>query len=136
MTGVVGLDAFVWEGAERDELRAQCCSSCDRLRHPPAARCPRCGSFDWYAATVDTQGDVHSFIVIHGSSDEVPSILVLIEFQGGIRLPAVLVDAAPDEVEIGLAGTLVFRDTGGTLVPCFELDRSTPAQGATQGETA
>ena len=95
------------------------CRSCGRNHWYPMKRCPHCRSAELEWSPVRGDGTVFSWTVVRhpfdpGLADELPYIVALIEFDDapGVRLVAHL-EAAPDEVAIGMPVVPVFRTEDG-----------------------
>lgn len=118
---------FFWEGVERGELRIQRCAGCGALRHPPVARCPACGSFDFGFQIARGRGHVYSFVEVHHPqvpAFDYPLLVALVELEEGTRLVANLACVAPDEVRIGMPVEVVFERTDPELtLPFFRPPR-------------
>ncbi|MFI5612215.1 bifunctional MaoC family dehydratase N-terminal/OB-fold nucleic acid binding domain-containing protein [Amycolatopsis sp. NPDC051903] len=101
---------FFWAGLREGELRIQRWG--DTLRHPPGPMPPD-GELD---ATPDYvvasgRGTVHSYVVHHHPpvpGKRLPFVVALVELEEGVRVVAELLDAAPDEVRIGLPVVAAF----------------------------
>ncbi len=97
--------AFLWEGAEKGELRIQRCGACKGLRHPPRPMCPLCTSLDWDYVLSSGNGEVYSFIVHHHPpvyGFETPFAIALVELEEGTRMVGNLPGVSPEKVEVGL----------------------------------
>jgi uncharacterized OB-fold protein len=97
--------AFWFEGARQGKLLVQRCTSCGRLRHPPAPSCRWCQSLDWEAVESSGRGTLYSFVVVHHPqvpAFDYPLVVGLVELEEGTRLVADVVDLEPDQVAIGM----------------------------------
>ena len=114
---------FFFEGALRHELLIQRCTACTTLRHPPQARCDRCGSYDWDALRSAGRGEVYSFVVVHHPqvpAFDYPLPIALVALDEGTRIVAEIVDCAPEDVTIGMRVEVTWIDDGDDLsVPAF-----------------
>jgi uncharacterized OB-fold protein len=118
-----------WEGCRRRELLVQRCTACGTFRHPPAPVCWRCRGFahEWVRAS--GRGTVFTWAVVQRAflpEVAVPYTVVVVQLEdaGTVRLVSNLVDAAPDEVAIGLHVEVVFDDvTPEVTVPRFRVRR-------------
>jgi len=116
-----------WDGCDRHELSFQRCSACGTFRHPPGPICWNCRSTDYTFVPVSGQGRVYSFtIVTHALSPllapYVPYNVALIEFDDapGVRLVSNVVDAAAEELEVGMPVHVEWQTTGaGSTLPRF-----------------
>jgi uncharacterized OB-fold protein len=97
--------AFFWEGTRKGELRVQRCGACGARRHPPGPVCPTCHAMRPTYDVVSGRGTVYSYVVhrhppVPGRL--LPILLVLVELDEGVRMVGELLDAAPEDVEIGV----------------------------------
>jgi uncharacterized OB-fold protein len=125
-----------WEGCRRHELRMQRCADCGALRFTPRPLCPRCRSGDCEWVPVSGRGTVASRVVVHppvlpAFADRVPYVVVLVELAEDptLRLVGNVLDAAPDEVEIGHPVEVAFEElTDEITLPQWRLARLTPQE--------
>jgi len=119
-----------WEAASRHRLVVQRCDQCGRTRHPPGPVCPSCRAVtsDWLE--LPGTGTVYTYTVVHQAfvpalADRLPYVVIAVELDGatGARLVSNLVDAAPEDVEVGLPVEVVWEDMG----PELALPRFRPA---------
>jgi uncharacterized OB-fold protein len=116
-----------WDYCRRAELRAQRCTACGRLRHPPRALCSDCGSPDCEWLPLSGRGSIYSYIVtyqpVHPALQGLtPFNTVLIELEEGIRLTSNLVDCPPETIAIGLPVEVVFERVSDEItLPKFRL---------------
>jgi uncharacterized OB-fold protein len=102
---VTADSAFFFDGTRRGKLLVQRCSSCGRLRHPPAPACRFCRSLDWDTVEASGRGNLYSFVVVHHPrvpSFDYPLVIGLAELEEGTRLVADLEGVAPADVRIGM----------------------------------
>ena len=106
-----------WEHCRRHELRMQRCGDCGALRFTPRPLCPRClsGACEW--VPVSGRGTIASRVVVHppvlpAFADRVPYAVVLVELAEDptLRMVGNVLDAAPDEVEIGRPVEVAFEE--------------------------
>jgi uncharacterized protein len=103
--------ALFWAGTAAGELRVQRCGECGRLRHPPGPSCPACGATKPEFVQASGRGTVYSYVVHHHPpvpGRSLPIVVVLVELAEGVRMVGELLDAAPDQVEIGAAVEVAF----------------------------
>jgi uncharacterized protein len=119
--------AGFWKATANGQLSLCRCTACGLWMQPPLERCRKCNNVTEYQPIAGT-GEVHSFIVQHrgvtvGYIDNVPYVVGIIEFdeQKGLRLPARVVDIAPQDVRVGMRVTArLERLPGGDfVVPVF-----------------
>ena len=104
---------FFWEGVAQRELRIQRCNACHRLQHPPGPMCSGCHGLDLGFVRSRGRGTVYSFVYAHHPAVppfEVPNLIVLVELEEGTRIVSNLVDAAREEVRIGLPVAVEFAE--------------------------
>jgi hypothetical protein len=102
-----------WDYCREHELRAQRCTACGRLRHPPRPTCPRCGSTDVEWQLLSGRGKVYTYAISHQAvhpalQDLVPLTVLIVELDEGLRLTSNLV-AGSAPVEIGTPVEAVFE---------------------------
>jgi uncharacterized OB-fold protein/acyl dehydratase len=118
-------NAFFWEGIATRKLLIQRCDSCGTLRHPPGPMCPECHSLKWSAVEASGRGTIHSFVVMH--QPQLPGLdyplpVLLVELEEGTRIVTNILDAKPEEVEVGKPVTLDFVEVEPDyLLPAFRL---------------
>lgn len=114
---------FFWDGAKRRELLIQRCTSCSTLRHPPGPGCASCGSLDWDTVQASGRGTLHTYAVAHHPQlpgFDYPLIVGLVDLEEGTRVLSNVVDISPDDIEIGMAVEVEFRDFENDLtLPVF-----------------
>ena len=118
-----------WEKAASHVLVVQRCDSCGRTRHPPGPVCPVCRSTASSWADVPGTGTVYTYTVVHQAfvaalADRLPYVVIVVELDGagGARMVSNLVDAAPEDVEVGMKVAVVWEDMGPELaLPRFRL---------------
>ncbi|MEV7094450.1 OB-fold domain-containing protein [Amycolatopsis sp. NPDC051045] len=117
---------FFWEGLKEGELRIQRWG--ETLRHPPGPMPPD-GSLDTKPDYVvaSGRGTVYSYVVHHHPpvpGKELPFVVALVELEEGVRVMAELLDAAPEEVHIGLPVLAAFvRVDDDLTLPAWKVAR-------------
>jgi uncharacterized OB-fold protein len=101
-------------------LVVQECAACSRLRFGPSELCPVCHSPEAVWTPVSGRGTVYTFSVVHRAPTpayqaDAPYAIAYVELEEGPRVPARLVDVAPDEVAIGMPVMVVFDDVADDL---------------------
>jgi uncharacterized OB-fold protein len=125
-----------WQACARHELTMQRCVSCGTHRYPPKPVCYHCQSldFDWHR--LEGRGVIYSYEIavhpVHPSLvDRVPYLVILVELPdaGGERIIGNLLDASPDELEIGKEVELAWEDIGdGISLPQWRIPSAGPSQ--------
>ena len=112
MTGV----RFWREFGSRYRMLASRCPSCGLVYFPPREVCRRCrraslGRME--RVPMPRAGKVVSYTVVHqgqkGFEEQVPYVLAIVEFEGGITVMGQVVDCDACEVAIGMEVKPVFR---------------------------
>jgi uncharacterized OB-fold protein len=120
-----------WEGCHAHKLLIVRCTNCGTFRFPATSFCAKCDSpnHEWVEAS--GKGKVFSWIVVRHPvpkdiyADEVPYVVALVTLDEGVRMPANIVDCAPEEVTADMRVTVGFRDvTPEISLPVFSPDRS------------
>ena len=98
----------LWDGLGEGELRLQRCGHCERLRFPPVASCPYCGTPGGEWEPVEPRGRLYSWVVTHVAFDEsladqVPYTVATVQLDGGPRIFARLTDVDPAAIEAEMA---------------------------------
>jgi uncharacterized OB-fold protein len=117
-----------WDRCAQHVLAFQKCTACGAFRNPPVPICHVCRSTDVEWSPVSGVGTVYSFTIVHhavhpGLLDKIPFNVCLVEFADapGVRLITNVVDAGPDELEIGMPVRLHWEDlANGSTLPRFE----------------
>ena len=113
-----------WTGGRDGELRIVRCNDCGYYIHPPSPRCPQCLSDDVAPHAVSGRGSVYTFTVNQRAWSpglEVPYVIAIVALdeQADLRLMTNIVGCAADEVAIGMAVQVEFREQGEAYVPVF-----------------
>ena len=115
-----------WEAANEERLVIQYCTVCERLQHPPAPRCHKCGSdagLTW--KELSGRGTIYNYGVVHDCpirllQDDQPFnvAVIMLEEDPGIQMYSHLPGTPVDEVPVHAAVEVVFEETAnGQKVP-------------------
>ena len=126
--GVVADDLTrpFWEAANEGWLVIQNCTDCDRLQHPPARNCHRCGSDAALAwKEMSGRGRIYNYGVVHDcpirllQQDQPFNVAVItLAEDPGIQMYSHLPGTPVDEVPVGAEVEVVFEATAnGQKVP-------------------
>lgn len=100
----------------RYRLLATRCPQCDMVYFPPRLVCRKCrrstvGKLE--KVPLPPKGNVLSFTVVHqgqkGFDPQVPYVMAIVEFEGGVTTIGQIVDCDPEDVFIGMEVKPVFR---------------------------
>jgi len=113
-----------WEGAKDERLVAPRCAACGTFRFPPSAFCPECRSQDTEWVSLSGRASVFSFSVVRGHPGHPDLLLVPAVFEfadaPGVHIVSNIIDAAPEDVTIGMPVEVVFVDIAdGWKLPVF-----------------
>ena len=98
-----------WTGGRNGELLITRCHGCGHFFHPPGPACWRCRSTDVAPEPVSGRAVVAAYTVNRQSwipGFEPPYIVAMVELveEPDTRLISNVVDVAPDEMSVGMAG--------------------------------
>ena len=121
--GIDRGNQWFWDGAANHELLLQKCSSCGRVRVPPAPMCGTCQSLDWEVQPASGRGTIHSWVLSHHPTepDAAPRIVALVELDEGVRIVSNVIDADPVDVDNELPVELTFVTYEDVTLPQFRL---------------
>lgn len=123
------LTTFFWDGVAEDKLLIQRCGACGTYIHYPRPICPNCRSMDDLGpAEVSGRGTVYSHTTAVQAFhpyfvDRSPYniIVVALEEDDAIRITSNMVDCADDDIRVGMAVNVTFREVApGLKLPLFE----------------
>jgi uncharacterized OB-fold protein len=115
-----------WDYCKAGELRAQRCTACGKLRHPPRPTCSECGSFDLEWVKLSGRGTIYTYAVSHQAihpalEGRIPHTSILVQLEEGPLLTSNLVEGE-DRVAIGLPVEVVFEPvTDDITLPKFRM---------------
>ncbi|MCU4186657.1 OB-fold domain-containing protein [Acidiferrimicrobium sp. IK] len=110
------------EGCRERVLRICRCSECGTWVHPPKAICPVCWSESIRHTDVAGSGHLVSFSAPRlppGQTEPVVTAVIALDDAEGVRLLARLVDVPADDVGIGMAVDVDWRQFGDAVWPVF-----------------
>jgi uncharacterized OB-fold protein len=115
----VSMPAYLGEAKARYRLVAEECAKCGRLHFPPRESCIACGTRAWKERPLKRTGTVYAYTII--GKGAAPSEFLeqqlatgdyataVVELDDGLRITAMLADANPASVRIGMRVRMVFR---------------------------
>lgn len=116
---------FFWTSGSDGLLRFLRCQTCSGWLHPPGPRCRICGSRDLEPEPVSGNARVVGWTINHQPwhpdfpPPYVVAIVVIAEDEH-VRLTTNLVNIDPEEVSLGLAVCVTFKQVDDVWLPLFE----------------
>jgi uncharacterized OB-fold protein len=112
---------FFWNGVDQGKLLCQKCSDCGTVRQPPGPMCPNCQSLHATTQEIPGRGIVVAWIVSHHPTqrDGRPRMVILVEFEGGVRMISNLVDARDRMPWHGMKVEVIFDGPDDARLPLF-----------------
>jgi acetyl-CoA acetyltransferase/uncharacterized OB-fold protein len=117
---------FFWTSGADGKLRFQECKACSALIHPPAPVCRYCRSRDVGVRAVSGKATLAGFTVnqrfsLPGMPAPYVIAQVAIEEDPRVRLTTNIVDADPDQLELGQQVEVVFEHAEDVWMPLFRV---------------
>ncbi len=115
-----------WEYCRAEELRAQRCTACGRLRYPPRPTCSACNSTELEWQQLGGRGRIYTYGISHQAIHPaleglVPFTTIIVELDEGLRMISNMVAGSP-AIEIGTPVEVVFeRVTDEVTLPRFKV---------------
>jgi uncharacterized OB-fold protein len=112
-----------WTGGAHGQLKICRCHACGTYAHPPTSHCPRCLRRAMEPTAVSGRGTVLTYTVNYQQwiPGQPPYTLAIVglEEQPDVRITSVLVDIAPEDVEIDLPVEVRFVHRNDVFYPVF-----------------
>lgn len=96
-----------WEGLKNRKVCIQQCDDCATWIFYPRNHCTAClgNSLSW--KDVSGEATLYSYTIARQPTaphfaDEVPQLLAIVELDQGVRMTSTLVDANPDDLQVGM----------------------------------
>ncbi|WP_250301247.1 Zn-ribbon domain-containing OB-fold protein [Streptomyces sp. A 4/2] len=121
-------DAFTepyWDAAREGHLLIRRCGACAKPHHYPREFCPHCWSEDVTWERASGRATLYTWSVVHRNDlppfgSRVPYTAAVVDLAEGPRMMTEIVDCPEDDLRIGMALDVTFRElTPGTSVPVF-----------------
>lgn len=115
-----------WDGCARGELLFQRCGRCAAVGFPPSEHCRAClaRALVWEAG--GGRGELYTWSVVRRPvtpAFEVPYAVAVVTLDEGYQMMTNIVDAAVDQLRVGLRVRVVFHQVGdGLYLPYFAPD--------------
>jgi len=107
-----------WESAKKGKLIVKTCKSCGKLHYYPRTICPHCLSSDTDWVEASGKGFIYTYSVTRRT--EIPYVIAYVTLEEGVTMLSNIVECDVDDVTVGQAVEVVFRDTeGGLALPVF-----------------
>jgi len=103
-----------WDNARAQRLSVQRCDDCGHLHFPGSPVCPKCLSESQSWVPVSGRGTLLSWVRFHraywdGFRADLPYLVCLVGLEEGPMLVSNIVDAAPEDLRIGMGVEVVFE---------------------------
>ncbi|MAG34503.1 MAG: hypothetical protein CL908_26830 [Deltaproteobacteria bacterium] len=114
-----------WEGCREGKLRVQRCADCDTYVFIPQPCCGNCLSenLEWVEST--GRGTIYSYTTVYRPQQpvfETPYTVIIVELEEGWHMLSNLKGVAPEDVEIGAAVEVSYREMSDEItLPYFQL---------------
>ncbi|WP_019927675.1 thiolase C-terminal domain-containing protein [Nocardia sp. BMG111209] len=124
---------FFWTSGEDGQLRIQECLSCNSLIHPPQPVCRYCHGHEMGIRVVSGTATLAGFTINHRFPlPGVPTPFVIAQAaltdDPRVRLTTNIIDADPEQLELGQRLEVVFEQHEDVWLPMFRLAAQQPAQ--------
>lgn len=119
-----------WDGTAEGRIDLLKCDRCGLIPWYPRLICPDCQSTDMTWQTMAGTGSVYSYSITRAGvgrawKEHLPFVVAYVQLDEGPVMMTNIVDCDPEIVEIGMAVTAVFEDTGeGTAIIRFRPSQS------------
>jgi uncharacterized OB-fold protein len=113
-----------WDAAREGKLLIKRCSACGRAHFYPRPFCPHCWSDDVEWEQASGKATLYTFTIVRRNDlppfpERVPYVAAVVDLAEGPRMMTNVEGCDADEVEIGMALTVAFRDEGDFSIPVF-----------------
>ena len=110
--------AVYWESAKNGKLLVKTCKACGKLHYYPRTICPHCLSSDTDWVEASGRGSIYTYSVMRRT--EFPYVIAYVTLEEGVTMLSNIVECDVDDVAVGQAVEVVFRDTErGHSLPVF-----------------
>jgi uncharacterized OB-fold protein len=113
-----------WDAAREGKLLIKRCAACGRAHFDPRPFCPHCWSDDVEWEQASGKATLYTFTIVRRNDlppfpERVPYVAAVVDLDEGPRMMTNVEGCDADEVEIGMALTVAFRDEGDFSIPVF-----------------
>jgi uncharacterized OB-fold protein len=104
-----------WDAARGRRLMIKRCRACGRAHFYPRPFCPHCWSNEVEWEEASGRATLYTYSVVHRNDlppwpERVPYVAAIVDLDEGPRMMTNVVDCEPDDVAIGMALEVTFRD--------------------------
>jgi uncharacterized OB-fold protein len=113
-----------WDAARDGKLLIKRCGACGRAHFYPRPFCPHCWSDDVRWEQASGRATLYTYTIVRRNDlppfpDRVPYVAAVVDLEEGPRMMTNVEGCDDDELEIGMALTVAFRDEGDFSIPVF-----------------
>lgn len=114
-----------WDGARAGSLMIQRCDACGRAYFYPRPFCPRCWSDEVRWERASGRATLYTYSIVHQNDlppwpERVPYVAAVVDLEEGPRMMTNVVDCPFENVQVGMALEVVFREHAEDLaIPVF-----------------
>jgi uncharacterized OB-fold protein len=103
-----------WEAAKQGRLLIAECGACGKVHHYPRPFCVHCWSEDVRPVPASGHGTLYTYSTVYVNdlppfNSRVPYVAAIVELVEGPWLMTTIEDAAPEQLQVGMAVTASFR---------------------------
>lgn len=115
-----------WDKCREHRLVLRRCRDCHIISHPPKPNCPECTSDNLEWVESGGKGTVYTYVITRQPVSpafvgRLPWNVVDVELEEGVHMISNLVHCDSDEIEIGMAVTVVFEEVNDEItLPKFK----------------
>ncbi|KTR83501.1 hypothetical protein NS277_09080 [Novosphingobium barchaimii] len=119
-----------WDALREGRLMIARCGACGKVHYYPRPMCPSCWSEDVSLVEVTGRGTLYTWSTVFVNdlppfNTKVPYVAAQVDLEEGVRLTTMVVDAAPQDLEIGMKLQVVFEAISDDVtIPVFAPARS------------
>ena len=113
-----------WDALGEGKVTLQRCDDCGAWVFYPRSHCSNCLSPSLTWTGVSGRGKIYAYTIAHRPTaphfaDASPQFIAVVELEEGVRMNSVIVDAAPEDLEVGMTIEPVFHKDGDATLLYF-----------------
>jgi uncharacterized OB-fold protein len=114
-----------WDGTKEGKLRIRRCGDCGRAHFYPRPFCPYCWSENVSWEDASGQATLYTYSIVYVNdlppfNERVPYVAAVVDLDEGPRMMTNVVDCALEELRVGMALDVIFRqETDDITLPVF-----------------